>query len=88
MTLKFLDSETHKLTAHFVFEKMELHDGESQKKCRVLTQNLQFDPTLALHWIGRGGSDGGDLLGLGVLIAVRRSTDDEVPLQVTHSLVR
>jgi hypothetical protein len=38
---------------------MDLHDGEFKKKYR--SSHKIFDPSLALHWIGRGGSDEGDL---------------------------
>jgi len=44
---------------HFILNKMDLHDGEF-KTSRHSSHKI-FDPTLALHWIGRGGSDEGDL---------------------------
>ena len=82
MIIFLTHTDNLKSTAHFIFEKMELHDGPFDKNTKHSSHKI-FDSTLALHWIGRGGSDEGDLLG--VPIAVRRSTDDEVPLQVTNS---
>ena len=38
----------HKLTAHFIFEKMEWHDGVPQKKSKPLTQNLRSSIGAAL----------------------------------------
>ncbi len=49
-----------KPTAHFIFEKMELHDGVASKKVVTAHTKSAIDPALALHCIDRGGSDEGD----------------------------
>jgi hypothetical protein len=53
-------TENLKSTGSLHIRKMDLHDGVSHKKSRHSSHKI-FDPTLALHWIGRGGSDEGDL---------------------------
>ena len=68
--------------AHFIFEKMELHDGLLAKQKTLLTQNLRpiagdaLDRSRRVWW--RGSTTVTDV--------VRRSTDDEVPLQVGHKV--
>ena len=52
-------TENLKSTAHFIFEKW-ISTMDFSSSCRHASHKI-FDPSLALHWIGRAGSDKVDL---------------------------